>query len=132
MFPSHDNAAQYGHQVSSLVTKAVRQAIYDAAPLQYFDLKILGLKAPKQVNSDEHFYHEIGFGRDPIVVSALNAPISAAQVQTIPVANMDSVAIDTIVVYPGNERGTITQVNSGAGTVVVTAPSGTVLPQIPG
>ena len=40
-------AAQYGHQVSSLVTKAVRQAIYDAAPLQYFDLKILGLKAPK-------------------------------------------------------------------------------------
>lgn len=124
-------AAQYGHQVSSLVTKAVRQAIYDAAPLQYFDLKILGLKAPKQVNSDEHFYHEIGFGRDPIVVSALNAPISAAQVQTIPVANMNSVAIDTIVVYPGNERGTITQVNSGAGTIVVTAPSGTVLPQIP-
>ena len=124
-------AAQYGHQVTSLITKAVRQVIYDAAPQQYFDLKILGLKTPKMVNSDEYFYHEMGFGRDAIVVSALNAPIAAGTSQKVPVVNLGSVSLDMIVVYPGNERGTITNVNAGAGEVTVTAETGGILPAIP-
>lgn len=123
-------AAQYGHQVTSLIQKAVRQAIYDAAPQQYFDLKILGLKTPKMVNSDEYFYHEMGFGRDPIIVAALNAPIAAGVVQVVPVVNLGAVSKDMIVVYPSNERGTITDVNTGTGTITITAQTNGSLPAI--
>lgn len=123
-------AQQYGHQVTSLITRAVRQVIYDAAPQQYFDLKILGLKTPKLVNSDEYFYHEMGFGRDPLVVGATGG-VAAGTTQTIPIANIQAVSNDMIVVYPGNERGNVTAVNAGAGTIVVTAETNNTLPAIP-
>lgn len=123
-------AQQYGHQVTSLITRAVRQVIYDAAPQQYFDLKILGLKTPKMVNSDEYFYHEMGFGRDPLVVGQ-TAGVAAGVTQTIPIQNIQAVSNDMIVVYPGNERGNVTAVNPGAGTITVTAETNNTLPAIP-
>lgn len=127
--PGSKYAQQYGHAVTTAVARAVRAIIYDAAPQQYFDLKILGMKAPKLVNSDEFFYHEMQFGRDAIVVDA-NAGIAAGVVQTVPIQNMSSVSKDMIVVYPDNSRGTITAVNAGAGTVVITAETNNVLPAI--
>lgn len=124
-------AAQYGHGVSSQVQKVVRSIIYDAAPAQYFDLKIMGLKGSKMVNSDEYFYHEIGFGRDPIIIGAVNAEIPSGTTQTLPCSNPGSVTVDTIVVYPNNSRGTVTSIDAGAGTIVVTAETGNVLPAVP-
>jgi len=128
--PGSRYAQAYGHQVTTAVQRVVRQIIYDAAPQQYFDLKILGMKAPKLVNSDEWFYHEMTFGRDPIIVGA-NAGIASGATQTVPIANINSVSTDMIVVYPDNTRGTITAVNSGAGTVVISAPTNGVLTAIP-
>lgn len=124
-------AQQYGHGVTSLITRAVRNIIYDAAPQQYFDLKILGLKAPKLVNSDEYFYHEMGFGRDPLVVGLVAVDIAAGVTQVIPITNVSAASVDMIVVYPGNQRGNITAINVGAGTITVTAETNNTLPAIP-
>lgn len=123
-------AQQYGHQVTSLITRAVRSIIYDAAPQQYFDLKILGLKTPKMVNSDEYFYHEMGFGRDAIIVGATPG-VAAGASQVIPVVNINSVAPDIIVVYPGNQRGTIRSVDVNNKTITVAAETNNTLPAIP-
>lgn len=128
--PGSKYASLYGHQVTTAVNRVVRQIIYDAAPQQYFDLKILGMKAPKMVNSDEFFYHEMTFGRDPIVAGVVAAPIAAGATQVVPISNLNSVSKDMIIVYPDNSRGTVTDVNTSTGEITVTAESNNTLPQI--
>lgn len=125
-------AQQYGHSVTSILARATRNIIFDASPKQYADLKILNLVAPKQVMSDEYFYHESGFGRDPIVANAIAAQIAAGTTQAIPIMNTQAVSTDMIVIYPdGVSRGTITAVNATTGVITVTAPTGGILPAIP-
>ena len=127
-------AANYGHAVTSVLARQTRRIIYDAAPKQYLDLKILSMKTPIQKDSDEFYYHEMGFGRDPIISDAITgAPIAAGQTQVIPILNKDNVSKDMIVVYPDNSRGTITSVTpTGTGAnITVTAMSGETLPVVP-
>lgn len=128
--PGSRYAQLYGHQVTTAVQRVVRKIIYDAAPQQYFDLKILGMMAPKMINSDEWFYHEMTFGRDPIIISS-NGGIASGATQTIPIANLNAVSTDMILVYPDNTRGNVTAINTGAGTITVTAPTNNVLTAIP-
>lgn len=129
--PGSKYAQQYGHATTSLINKVARQIIYDAAPQQYWDLKILSEKKFEQRNSDEIFYTETGFGRDPIYLDAVAIAIPAGATQTLPILNIDSVSKDTIVVYPGNERGTVTSVNTSTNEIIVTAETGSILPQVP-
>jgi len=127
-------AAAFGHDVSTVLNKVVRSIIYDAAPKQYLDLKILSLKTPERTPSDEFFYNEASFGRDPILCDTIGGGgIAAGATQSIPILNKNNVSKDMIIIYSGNERGTITSVTpSGAGaTIVVTAETGEVLPAIP-
>ena len=127
-------AQTYGRGMATALSKAVRAIIYDAAPQQYMDLKILGLKTPQIRNSDEIFYSEIGFGRDPIIIGSTGGGIAGGATQTIPVVNLQAVSPDMIVVYPdiiGGGRGTVTSINSGAGTIVVSAETNNVLPALP-
>jgi hypothetical protein len=124
-------AARYGHQVSALITKQTKAIIYDAAPQQYFaDLKILMQKAPEMKNSDEFFFHEMGFGRFPVILST-TAGVPAAASQTIDVENADQISKDVIVVYDDNSRGIVTSVNVSTGQIVVDAETGATLPAIP-
>jgi len=126
-------ASTYGHGVTSVLAKHTRRIIYDAAPKQYLDLKILSMKTPQKRDSDEFYYHEMGFGRDPIISDAIGAPIAAGSTQVIPILNKDNVSKDMIVIYPDNSRGTITSVTpTGTGAnIQISAPTGETLPAVP-
>ena len=67
-------AALYGHDISLLVQKLTNRAIFDAAPQQFMDLKLLNMVAAEQMNSDEFFYQEMGYQREPLVATAVAAP----------------------------------------------------------
>lgn len=126
-------ASRYGYNVSAILQRETRRIIYDAAPKQYLDLKILSMKTPIKKNSDEFYYHEMGFGRDPIICDAIGSIIASGTTQTVPILNKNNVSKDMIVVYPGNARGTITSVTpTGTGAnIVITAETNEVLPAIP-
>lgn len=127
-------AAETGKNVTSIIQRAVRQVIFDAAPAQYMDLKIMNLKAPQKVMSDEFHYHEMGFGREPILNAAIGSAISAATSQVVPILNKATVHPDMIIVYPTNERGTITTITPTGGqgaNITITAMTGETLPTIP-
>ena len=120
-------AQKYGHQATSLMRRVIRDIIFDATPLQYLDLKIMSMKEPVEVDSDEFYYQESTFGRDPITAGSIGADIPAGATQTIPVPNTDSVALDMIVVYPNNQKGTIAAITPNT-SIVVNAMTGQVLP----
>ena len=76
-------AAQFGHNTSILIQKITRDLIYDAAPQQFFDLKLLNMKQASNVDSDEFFYQEMGFGRDPVqVTGAIGAAVFSSGPRT--------------------------------------------------
>lgn len=91
------------------------------------------MKTPQKRDSDEFYYHEMGFGRDPIISDAIGAPIAAGSTQVIPILNKDNVSKDMIVIYPDNSRGTITSVTpTGTGAnIQISAPTGETLPAVP-
>lgn len=131
--PGSRYAQIYGHQVTTAVQRIVRKIIYDAAPQQYFDLKILGMMAPKMINSDEWFYHEMTFGRDPIILGVVAVgqfPGGLTQYNNVPIANINAIANDMILVFPDNSRATTSNVNAGAGTCTLTAPTNATLSAI--
>src|SRR3990167_5593508 len=63
-------AALFGHGTVPDILRAVRYAIYDSAPKQYYDLKILMMKTPITLNNDEDIWYEKGFGREPVIATA--------------------------------------------------------------
>jgi hypothetical protein len=69
-------AATYGHDVSLLVQKLTNKAIFDAKPQQFMDLKLMNMVGPDQINSDEFFYQEMGYQREPIVASGVAGSVS--------------------------------------------------------
>lgn len=131
--PGSKYATQYGHATTALIQRITREIIYDATPKQYMDLKILSMTKAKPVRSDEFFYHEMGFGRDPLYADVIGGGgIAAGVTQVIPVMNIEAVTKDTILVYPDDvSRGTVTNVNTATSEITVTAQTGYVLPAIP-
>lgn len=121
---NYGNESQFSPTESLLIAKAVRRAIFDAAPAQYNALKLLNMKPMKDVNLDEFSYLEKTFGRTPIeaaaIVAAVAPVVGASQTQTIPLtaASMQHVAIDLIVIYPDNSKAVITQVGAGNQIIV--------------
>lgn len=123
-------AATYSHDSTALIERVVRELIYDASPEQYLDLKLLSLKTPRKVTSDEFFYHEMGFGRDPIIANA-TAVAGATQTFALTAASFVAVSVDTIIIYPdGVSRGTVTAKNTGTNEITVTALTGQTLPAV--
>jgi hypothetical protein len=125
-------AAEYGHGHYSALNEVTRKIIYDAAPKQFMDLKLLYLKSPEFEPSDEFKTAEMGYGRSPIVTGLIGADIAAGTTQVIPVVSHADVAKDMIIVYADNSRGTITNItNTGNGAnITVTAQTGKTLPVI--
>lgn len=118
-------ASQNGHDTSALIQRITKSLIYDAAPQQFFDLKLLNIKPFENVKSDEWEFFEMGFGREPVIVTAI---IAGGATQVLPVTTVDDVSVDTVIVYPNNQKGTITDVNATASTITVTAYTGQTLP----
>lgn len=121
-------ASTFGHDTSALIQRITRSLIFDAAPQQFFDLKLLNIKPFENVKSDEWEFFEMGFGREPTIATAIVAGGTVSQV--IPVTTVDEISVDTVVVYPNNQKGTVTNVDASATSITVTALTGQTLPAV--
>jgi hypothetical protein len=123
-------AALYGHDISLLVQKLTNRAIFDAAPQQFMDLKLLNMVAAEQVNSDEFFYQEMGYQREPLVATASSAAVSWPTTQTITVTSTDNISTNTIISYPNGQKGSVISVDTSLLTVTVSPYNGDTLPAV--
>lgn len=123
-------AALYGHDISLLVQKLTNRAIFDAAPQQFMDLKLLNMVAAEQVNSDEFFYQEMGYQREPLVATASSAAVSFPATQTISVASTDNISTNTIISYPNGQKGSVTNVDTTLLQITVSPYNGDTLPAV--
>ena len=120
----------YGHDLSLLVQKLTNRAIFDAAPQQFFDLKLLNMVSPEQVNSDEFFFQEMAYQREPLVATASSATVSYPTTQTISVQSVDNISTNTIISYPNGQKGSVTAVNTSLLTITVSPYNGDTLPAV--
>ena len=123
-------AALYGHDISLLVQKLTNRAIFDAAPQQFMDLKLLNMVAAEQVNSDEFFFQEMGYQREPLVATANSAAVSFPATQTISVASTDNISTNTIISYPNGQKGSVTNVDTTLLQITVSPYNGDTLPAV--
>jgi|SRR3990172_2528428 len=112
-------AADNGHDISLLVEKATNKAIFDSAPQQFFDLKLLNMKQFMQVNSDEFFFKEAGYQREPVVATGGAAAVVYPTAQTFVVSSLDNISTDTILIYPNNQKGNVTLINPATNEITV-------------
>lgn len=120
----------YGHDLSLLVQKLTNRAIFDAAPQQFFDLKLLNMVSPEQVNSDEFFFQEMAYQREPLVATASSATVSYPTTQTISVQSVDNISTNTIISYPNGQKGSVTAVDTSLLKITVTPYNGDTLPAV--
>ena len=123
-------AALYGHDISLLVQKLTNRAIFDAAPQQFMDLKLLNMVAAEQVNSDEFFYQEMGYQREPLLATAASGAVSFPATQTISVASTDNISTNTIISYPNGQKGSVTNVDTTLLQITVSPYNGDTLPAV--
>ncbi len=103
----------FSAEESNLIQKAIKEAIFDAAPAQYDALKLAFSKSPKEYGSDEFEYLETTFGRNPLEVAAnagVVAPSAGNQVTqtvTVTAGSLQYASIDLIVSYPDGSEGVI-------------------------
>lgn len=130
---SSQYATDYSHQSTALIQRIVKNIIYDTAPKQFLDLKLLNMMPRENSPSDEFFYHEMGYGRDPIPVVTGSTPAGAVDAPKTITSNAAGVAIasvDMIVNLPTGEKATITNINTGTSVITLTPMSGQNIPVI--
>jgi hypothetical protein len=123
-------AQDYGKDTSLLVQKVTNKAIFDSAPKQFFDLKLLNMKSFDTQVSDEFFYKEMGYQREPVVATGGAAAIVWPATQTFSVSATDNIATDTIIAYPGNKKGTVVAIDTTNNTITVKPYSNDTLPAV--
>ncbi len=119
--PGSDYANTFTHNETGLLERITKQLVFDAAPQQFFDLKLLAMKPFERIDSDEWYYHEMGYGRDPITLGVGGITGGAATEALIAVTELEVVAVDTILVLPDNMKAIVTAKSavSGAGTISI-------------
>jgi hypothetical protein len=120
----------YGHDISLLVQKLTNRAIFDAAPQQFMDLKLMNMVPAETVNSDEFFFQEMGYQREPLQVTAVSATVSYPTTQTINVASVDNISTNTIISYPNGQKGSVVAVDTSLLTITVSPYNGDTLPAV--
>ena len=120
----------YGHDISLLVQKLTNRAIFDAAPQQFMDLKLMNMVPAETVNSDEFFFQEMGYQREPLQVTAVSASVSYPTTQTLNVASVDNISTNTIISYPNGQKGSVVAVDTSLLTVTVSPYNGDTLPAV--
>jgi hypothetical protein len=113
-----------------LVQKLTNKAIFDAKPQQFMDLKLLNMAEAETMNSDEFFYQEMGYQREPLVATAVSAAVAYPNTQVISVASVENIATNTIITYPNGQKGSVTDVDTTNLTVTVTPYTGDTLPAV--
>lgn len=113
----------FSAQETILIEKAVREAIFDAAPEQYNALKLVFEKDFEEVNLDEFEFLETTFGRSALesnaVVAAQAAVAGARQTQvlTLTAATVTHVGLDLVLTYPDGTKGIVKVIASNNVTV---------------
>ena len=120
----------YGHDISLLVQKLTNRAIFDAAPQQFMDLKLMNMVPAETVNSDEFFFQEMGYQREPLLATANSAAVSFPATQTISVASTDNISTNTIISYPNGQKGSVTNVDTTLLQITVSPYNGDTLPAV--
>ncbi|MHA2170205.1 MAG: hypothetical protein ACXAB7_09965 [Candidatus Kariarchaeaceae archaeon] len=123
-------AQDYGKDVSLLVQKVTNRAIFDAAPKQFFDLKLLNMKSFDTQPSDEFFYKEMGYQREPLTATGGAAAVVYPATQTFTISATDNIATDTIIVYPDNKKGTVVDIDTTTSSITVKPYSNDSLPAV--
>jgi hypothetical protein len=123
-------ANDFGHDISLLVEKMTNRVIFDSAPQQFFDLKLLNMKQFQQVNSDEFFYKEMGYQREPLTATGGAAAAIYPATQTFTISSLQNISTDTIIVYPNNQKGTVVNTNSSTNEITVSPYSNDTLPAV--
>ncbi len=113
----------YTTQETILIEKAVREAIFDAAPEQYKALRLVFEKNFIEYNNDEFEYLEKTFGRSALECNAVVAAVAAVpgaavqQVIAFQAASIPHVGIDLILVYPDGTKGIVKSIAGNNVTV---------------
>ena len=120
-------AGAFGHDESIQIEKMTNKAIFDASPKQFFDLKLLNMKSFMSANSDEFFFQEMGYQRQPVIITvdALAGAINAAVVYTV--ADTTTIAVNSIVTFHDNTKGVVTAITPNT-DITVTPLTGESLP----
>lgn len=123
-------ASLYGHDISLLVQKLTNRAIFDASPQQFMDLKLLNMVPAEQVNSDEFFFQEMGYQREPLVATAAASAVAYPTTQVISITSVDNISTNTIISYPNGQKGVVTAVNTSLLQITVSPYNGDTLPAV--
>lgn len=123
-------ANEFGHNVTNLVQRLTNKMIFDAAPKQFFDLKLLNMNGVKEVNSDEWFYQEMGYQREPLTTTANASAVSFPTTQTLTLTTVDYVSTNMLVVYPNGTKGIVVGVDTSLSQITVRPYSGESLPAV--
>jgi hypothetical protein len=123
-------ASTYGKNLSTLVQKMTNKAIFDANPQQFLDLKFLNMQPVENMNSDEYFFQEMGYQREPLLATGTASAVSYPSTQTISMSSVEFAATNHILVYPNNKKGTITNVDTTTNSITVTPYVGDSLPAV--
>lgn len=106
----------YSPTESILIAKAIKEAIFDAAPDQYNALKLVFEKDFQEFGSDEFEYLESTFGRSAVestgIVAAQAAVAGSPQTQVIPMtaASVTHITPNEILVYPDNTKAVVVSI----------------------
>jgi hypothetical protein len=123
-------AATYGHNFDLKIQKEVNRRLFDGRPYQFMDLHLLNRLKYETVNSDEHFYQEMGWQREAIIATGAAAAVNAPTTQTFTVASINTVHTDVLITYPNGQKGNIVDVDSSAGTITVAPFNNSSLPAV--
>ncbi len=95
------------------IAKAIKEAIFDAAPEQYNALRLVFEKNFQEFNNREFEYLESTFGRTALeataIVAAQAASAGVSQQQTIAMttASVTRITPDLIIIYPNNSKAVV-------------------------
>jgi len=123
-------ADDFGHDENILVRRITNKLIFDAAPQRFFDLKLMNMKSFEGSNSDEFFFQEAGYGRDPFVAVTGAGAVTHPSTQTFQINNLEAITVDTIVAYPNNEKGVVTSIDTTASTITISPYTNDALPAV--
>lgn len=120
----------YGQPTTDLIIEDLRPVIFDSAPQQFYDLRILNMVAPKMTNSDEFNWLEKGYGRDPVVSTALVVGGGSQITITVTAASLGVVSVNTLVGFPNGTKGTVQSLNTATNQMTINMLTGTIAPTV--
>lgn len=123
-------AALNGWNTTDLLRRIVNEMIYETEPQKFPLLKFLSMNPIETINSDEHFWEEMGWQRNAIQTTTSPGGVVYPAVQTVGVSSINDVSKDMIVGYPNGETGIVKNINIAGLTIDVQPRNNATLPAV--